>query len=498
MTIDYAAQALGKVSTLIEQLTEQERLVEKAKRERNKDERKQAERKVQSLHSDLLKQTDASLVYLYLKATETASDVDFRSEWQKGAPRVDALAPLKRWGIESLYKAYWATPTPDLTILPPYSFSLRFTFKLAQPYLSKDDNAFYIVDNPIVRDKVLRLPLVRPSGWKGALRAALVRELASDFISGKRDEEVYVQMRLQLYRLFGNEKDCVANFLNRAWAQQRVGSRPENESQREKWEQRFQKALTDVAEGFERKLRDLGYRIDDVEGFQGRLHFYPTYFTQIGLEVLNPHPRATGAGTNPILFECVPQGAEGTFTLLYVPLDGADAGESLADLATVAEGVQAMMTLYGFGAKTSSGFGLAEEEVKKGALAVAMADPQPAPAGESESPAENPLVQLEADMADFVHRFQLSDFPRWTNAELTTSGWGRKRQSKYKRLRRRHPDWNESTRTWGAELAAMESPPEPVEAESPLTSRDFDSLASLVQQIRELAQAVAEQPGGAQ
>jgi len=387
---------------------------------------------------------------------------------------------------------------PDLAIFPRGAWALQFTFRLNQPYLSRDDTDFYILDNPVKKEWVFKLPYVAPSQWKGALRAALVRELASDFISGKRDEEVYVQMRLQLYRLFGNEKDCVANFLNRAWAQQRVGSRPENESQREKWEQRFQKALTDVAEGFERKLRDLGYRIDDVEGFQGRLHFYPTYFTQIGLEVLNPHPRATGAGTNPILFECVPQGAEGTFTLLYVPLDGADAGESLADLATVAEGVQAMMTLYGFGAKTSSGFGLAEEEVKKGALAVAMADPQPAPAGESESPAENPLVQLEADMADFVHRFQLSDFPRWTNAELTTSSWGRKRQSKYKRLRRRHPDWNESTRTWGAELAAMESPPEPVEAESPLTSRDFDSLASLVQQIRELAQAVAEQPGGAQ
>ncbi|HEY89356.1 MAG TPA: hypothetical protein G4N98_06445, partial [Thermoflexia bacterium] len=271
MTIDYAAQALGKVSTLIEQLAEQERLVEKAKRESNKNGRKQAEREVQSLRSDLLEQTDASLVYLYLKAVKTASDVDFRSEWQKEALYMDALAFLKQGNIESLYKTYWVTPTPDLTILPPYSFSLRFTFKLAQPYLSKDDNAFYIVDNPIVRDKVFRLPLVRPSGWKGALRAALWRR-------GQHEEDAVVQ------RLFG------------------------------------------VTRGEE-------------DGQAGRLYFYPTYFTQIGLEVLNPHPRATGAGQQPLYFECVPQGAEGTFTLLYVPLDGAAAGESLADLAAVAEGV---------------------------------------------------------------------------------------------------------------------------------------------------------------
>jgi len=497
MSIDYAAQALGKVSTLIEQLAEQERLVKKAKREWNKNGRKRAEREVQSLRSDLLGQADASLVYLYLKATNTASDVDFRSVWQKKALHKDALPFLKQGNIESLYKTYWATPTPDLAILPPYSFSLCFTFKLAQPYLSKDDNAFYIVDNPIVRDKVFRLPLVRPSGWKGALRAALVQELASDFISGKMDEEACVQRRLQLYRLFGNEKDCVANFLNCAWARQRVGPCPDNESQREEWDERFQKAIKDVTKGFAQKLHNLGYRVGDVEGFQGRLYFYPTFFTRTGLEIINPHDRKTKVGQNPILFECVPQGAEGTFTLLYVPLDGTDAGAALADLAAVAEGVRSMMTLYGFGAKISSGFGVAEEEVKKGALAVAMADPQPAPAGESESPAENPLVQLEADMADFVHCFQLSDFPRWTNAELQASGWGRKRQSKYKRLRRRHPDWNESTCVWGEEMVTMESPPEPVEAESPLTPRDFNSFASLVQQTRDLAQAMAEQPGGA-
>ncbi|MEA3310491.1 MAG: hypothetical protein U9Q70_13425 [Chloroflexota bacterium] len=394
---------------------------------------------------------------------------------------------------------------PDLAIFPRGAWALQFTFRLSQPYLSRDDTDFYILDNPVKKEWVFKLPYVAPSQWKGALRAAMSRELASDLVSDKVDEEVCMQRRLQLYRLFGNEKNCVADFLNCARAQQRVGPRPDDESQREKWEKSFQKALADIAKEFAQKLRDLGYRVGDVEGFQGRLHFYPTYFTQIGLEVLNPHPRATGAGQHPLYFECVPQGAEGMFTLLYVPFDRVGEGkhetrrQMTEDLAAVAKGVRAMMTLYGFGAKTSSGFGVAEKQVKKGALAVAMTDPRPIPAGKSESPTENPLVQLEADMADFVHRFQLSDFPRWTNAELKASDWGRKRQSKYKRLRRRHPDWNESTRTWQTAssvneplFAAPETPPQA------LTTRDFDNFTSLVQQIRELAQATAKQPGGTQ
>jgi len=169
---------------------------------------------------------------------------------------------------------------------------------LIRPYLSKDDHVLYIVDNPIARDKVFHLPIMRPSSWKGSLRAVLCH-------LGHCQDDVLVQ------RLFGVTRD-------------------------------------------------------EDEGQAGRLVFFPTFFTQTSLEIINPHDRKTKTGKNPILFECVPIGATGRFTLLYVPFDliGADPAvirpQVGADLETVAQAVHDLFTVYGFGAKTSSGYGVAE------------------------------------------------------------------------------------------------------------------------------------------
>jgi len=120
-----------------------------------------------------------------------------------------------------------------------------------------------------------------------------------------------------------------------------------------------------VAQKFEAEVRQRGYVAGDVEGFQGCLYFYPTFFTQLGLEVINPHDRQSNAGKQPIYFECVPAGASGDFTLLYVPCDQADVVEAraqaAADVQVVMAGVAALMTVYGFGAKTSNGYGTAAE-----------------------------------------------------------------------------------------------------------------------------------------
>jgi CRISPR-associated protein Cmr2 len=259
---------------------------------------------------------------------------------------------------------------PDLTPFPPGSFTIHFTFTLRKPYISRDDTDFHILDNPVKKEWVFKVPYVAPSQWKGALRAAMMQEVVADLLANSK-EEAFVQARLRLYRLFGNEKDGAADFLNRAWARYRVGPQPENQAQMEKWKQEYRQALGEVAEEFEQTLKDKKYRIGNIEGFQGCLHFYPTYFDRIGLEVINPHPRDVGAGQIPIYFECVPQRATGTFTLLYVPLGGPEMipdearQQAAEDLTAVAEGIQAMMTRYGFGAKTSDGFGVVEEEFVK-------------------------------------------------------------------------------------------------------------------------------------
>jgi len=238
---------------------------------------------------------------------------------------------------------------PDISTFLPGSWAVRVAFTLKKPYLSKDDVDFYILDNPVKKEWVFKVPYVAPSQWKGALRAAMVRQLVAWWESlndGDRDPEEFARRRFRLFRLFGDEKGeepgavkGLAAYLDEAGGQ-------------------------GAAELFRRMVR-ASFNIPEdkpIPNFRGRLHFYPTFFDRIGLEVINPHDRKTGAGKNPIYFECVPAGALGVFTLLYVPLDAEPRDEDTvkADLAAVARGVRAMLTEYGFGAKTSSGYGVAD------------------------------------------------------------------------------------------------------------------------------------------
>jgi len=186
-----------------------------------------------------------------------------------------------------------------LSFMPPYSFIIEFDFTLEKPCISKDDENFSIIEDSVKREKALGCPYIPGSTWKGCLRSALWHE------GIKEDDE-------QITRIFGNE-------------------RLTNESFR-----------------------------------QGRLHFFPSLFDKVDYEIINPHNRQTRAGTNPILIECIPAKENGKFSLLYVPFDlvGKEQEETkkqmLEDLEIIAKGLEAMFTVYGFGAKTSSGYGIAK------------------------------------------------------------------------------------------------------------------------------------------
>jgi len=247
----------------------------------------------------------------------------------------DYLEPLK------------LNPTiPDLTIFPSGSWAINLNLKLQKPYISKDDTDFYIIDNPIRKEWVFKMPYIAPSQWKGALRAVMVQQLVewwSDLDDDRQHtgecSKKFVNWRIQLTRFFGNEKEAGSEGAD-AYLD-KVGG-------------------YDVAEKYREQLELLtktGY-------FAGQLHFYPTYFTSIGLEMINPHDRETGAGSQPIYFESVPAGADGVFMLLYVPVncivEGDDGVDERFALCRVAEGLKLMLTECGFGAKTSSGFGVAD------------------------------------------------------------------------------------------------------------------------------------------
>jgi CRISPR-associated protein Cmr2 len=164
----------------------------------------------------------------------------------------------------------------------------------------------------VKKEWVFDVPYVAPSGWKGALRAALRQMRGYTTLEQEANDS-------QMVRLFGNVRG-------------------------------------------------------DEEAFHaGSVQFFPTFFNRLGLEVINPHDRKTGAGARgPILLECVPAGAQGALMLLYVPTGIAvDMQQSAADLVVVAQGIQAMLSTYGFGAKTSSGFGIAADDLVDGEIRIA-------------------------------------------------------------------------------------------------------------------------------
>lgn len=296
------------------------------------------------------------------RASEAANSI--RDAWQGGLGEITAIP-----------EGFYLVPDASMIAnMPPLSFLLQVPFQLKKPYISKDEGDFYLLDNPLRKEKIFRVPMVAATGWKGALRAAMMRDLVARLYHDK-NEKAFIDDRLCLYRLFGNEKDGTAEFLDQSLARLRMEQPPESSDERshQKWRQRLQEEQQRVVNGFEIILREKRYRKGDVEGFKGRLHFYPTFFERIGLAVINPHSRESGVGTRrgPIFMECVPEGRQslGNLMLLYVPFDPVDRedktkqSEVAQDLKLLAEGVQAMLTTYGFGAKTSSGFGMAEERL---------------------------------------------------------------------------------------------------------------------------------------
>ncbi len=237
----------------------------------------------------------------------------------------------------------WQPAVPDLTVLPPYSTFLQFRFTLASPYISRDDEIFHINDNPVRKDKVFKMPMAVGTAWKGNLRWTATHLRVLCWVQ-QQDTGQLAENRLRLALLFGDEK---GEGESKGLAEYLDGLSAESARlYREKVQEQF--AVTDSV----------------LPNHAGRLHFYPTFFDRIGLEVINPHDRATRAGKQPIYFESVPAEASGIFSLLYVPFDVMTETEARSDLGLVAEAIREMMLTYGFSAKKSSGFGEARDEVE--------------------------------------------------------------------------------------------------------------------------------------
>lgn len=267
---------------------------------------------------------EASLYTTYAEATSGPKQ-DIRDIYMKEmGPKKKQPYKVAAQGLGLMEKlALDMTPKALMSGLenfPTYSWAIYFRFRLAKPYLSKDEAPFYVIDNPVRKEKIFKLPMVAATTWKGNLRAVLRQEQKIMTAEAEREHEA-------LLGLFGNAK---------------------GEEEQEKFR-------------------------------AGRLRFFPTLFTEMDLDVINPHSRESGAGEQPIYLECVPSNAEGTFALLYTPFDllakpQKEVQRAVAqDLTLAAKGVRALMLRYGVGAKTSSGFGVARNRVIDGQLGIRTA-----------------------------------------------------------------------------------------------------------------------------
>ncbi len=274
-----------------------------------KEEKEELEKKLETKLKDLILPNE-HLAYHYMSTINQKLSDNFREAWQKQNLEVNLEEVIEKWELTKYVKDNFICPEVNISTLPSYSFVLKFMFKLKKPYISLDENDFYIIDNPLRKDKVINLPFVAPSSWKGSLRNSLW-QLNYDYESDK------------IRRIFGNERS------------------PNSE---------------------------------DIILRMGRLYFFPTFFTKKSLEIINPHDRERRVGTVPILMESVPQDTMGYFTLIYVPFDliGCEENEIkkqvACDIQLISKGLKSMFTYYGFGAKTSSGYGTAYENVTDGTI----------------------------------------------------------------------------------------------------------------------------------
>jgi len=249
----------------------------------------------------------------------------------------------KKKKIEDL-KSIGINSSVDISTLPTGSWLIEFPVKLKKPFISKDDVPLYIIENPVRKDKVFGVPFTSAMAWKGNLKWAMMK---IHLEPKTNNSEEFAEIRYKHTLLFGTEKGM--------------------EDSAKGWAKYLDDLCPDAKETYRAKLKERFGR-KEAPALAGMLYFYPTFWDNIDIEVINPHNRKTKTGNNPIYFEVVPARSQGYFRLLYMPLYylakpfiNNIKEYVLKDLQYVIKGLKAMMLTYGFSAKKSSGYGVIED-----------------------------------------------------------------------------------------------------------------------------------------
>ena len=221
----------------------------------------------------------------------------------------------------------------------PNSFGIEVDFKLTSPYYSSDDDDFYIVQNPCLKEKVFKVPMVRGSGWRGSLLKAGI-----EIFKDKKNP----QYLGSIFRIFG------------------VGNSEYRELFKKNDKVIKNKIMLflamEMGVNFEEDIATQLKKYFKTKANKGRAIFYPTYFEKLSLELINPHNRKTKAGTNPIHYEVVPKESKAELKIVYIPFDGINQEnnnikeEAKQDLEFLAKCIK-KVSQNGIGAKTKLGWG---------------------------------------------------------------------------------------------------------------------------------------------
>ncbi len=226
--------------------------------------------------------------------------------------RREPKGPAKRLtttpSVDPVFRTHEIPGAEALNAFPKYSARLLLEFQLDTPLLTRDDDPFYLFDNPARKDHILGAPYLAAATLAGLAGDAYQRAFpAAAEWPGRtpfRAQDPHAK------RLFGIAPD--------------------------------------------------GGPKDTTEAEQGRLHFSPVWFQAIQYLVLNPGDEQRGIGTLPIQFEAIAPETTGILELRYCNPRGADAseeGDVRADLARLLGALAQWWPALGLGAKRLAGYG---------------------------------------------------------------------------------------------------------------------------------------------
>ncbi|RMD68233.1 MAG: hypothetical protein D6819_09880 [Gammaproteobacteria bacterium] len=199
-------------------------------------------------------------------------------------------------------------PLVDVAMLTPGSVRVRLDFWLLTPLITRDDDPFYLFDNPVRKERVFGLPHLAAASVKGLALDAFRRSFPKE-VQGQdhpAQDRAYRLALDQARRLFGISSDGDE-------------ASPVNE--------------------------------------RGRVHWGAVWFEKVQYLVMNPMDPDTGTGTLPIQFEAIAPEQKSAVECFYFNPLGHKPATALMDMAELIAALSTWWPVLGLGAKRRAGYG---------------------------------------------------------------------------------------------------------------------------------------------